>query len=87
MNQHCSVERIVIHYIGAFALMGLCGLIWLVNSGKTPEGHIVALVGVVSAAIGGLVGMLTNLARRPHDEPTSVIVENTSSEPVPVEET
>jgi hypothetical protein len=82
----CSIESLVIKFIGWFAIFGLGGLIYLVNSGKTPEGHIVALVGVVSAAIGGLTGMLTSLARSMGGEPSdpvSVTVENTAQNPVP----
>lgn len=82
----CNIERLVILFIGWFALFGLGGLIYLVNSGKTPEGHIVALVGVVSAAIGGLVGMLTSLARGlsgQNGESVDVNVTNTRADAVP----
>jgi hypothetical protein len=90
-SDHCSLERLIVHYVGAFSLIGLGGLVWLVNGGRTPDGHIVALVGVVGTSIGGMLGFLMRGVIPPSvpkdpDAPQDVNVVNPPNQPVPVEE-
>lgn len=91
-QSHCGIERLLAHYLGAGTLLGLGGLVWLVNGGKTPEGHIIALVGIVSGGFGAIAGMATTLLRGtlngqmpsgdPND-PLSVNVGNTKRQAIP----
>lgn len=90
-ENHCGIERLLAHYLGTGTLMGLAGLVWLVNTGRTPEGHIIALVGIVSGGFGAIAGMATTLLRGAFtgqptgepDDPLSMKVTNTDAEPVP----
>lgn len=82
----CTVIRMVVGGIITFALVGLLLIGWLVNGGKVPEGHIIALVGLVGPAIGSLASMLSSTRSAGGGPVQDVTVVNKADNPVPVEE-
>lgn len=77
-------ERAVVVMLGVFALVGLGGLIWLIDHGSVTDAALLAIIaGPTGTALGSLG---TLLARLGGDRPAEVQVVNTPLDPVPVAE-
>lgn len=73
----------VVLMIGTFALGGLVGSIWLIDSGAKAEA--VAIVSGLTGTALGALGSLLASTRSSLGEPSPVSVVNTESDPVPVD--
>lgn len=58
MNDRTTVNRVVL-LLGAVALLGVAGIIFLVAL-ERPAEALVPLVGITGTAVGGLGGLLAN---------------------------
>jgi hypothetical protein len=75
-----TVVLAVVVLLGAFCLLGLGGLIWLIDHGS--DGEVLAIVaGPTSAALGALGALLASTRSSEH-----VRIVNPPSDPVPTQE-
>lgn len=76
--------RAVVMLLGVFALVGLVGLIWLIDHGSVSDAALLAIIaGPTGTALGSLG---TLLARTSTDHPAPVQVVNPPNDPVQVED-
>lgn len=77
-------ERAVVLFLGSFAILGLGGLIWLIDHGSVKDA---ALLAIIAGPTGGALGALGTLLARvgPGDGTQQVQVVNAPTDPVPVE--
>lgn len=75
----------VVLLLGAFALGGLGGAIWLISTGSPAE-SIAIISGLSGTALGSLGTLLASTRSQP-EAPAPVNVVNTSADPVPVDST
>lgn len=80
MNFGCNIPRLVIWFIGIFAIISLLFYGLLSYVGKAPEG----LQSLASYAVGALGAILSTTGRSNDPiHPVAVTVENKESDPVP----
>lgn len=80
MDHDQFVVRLVILFLGLFALTTLLGGIYLAAVGKAIPDALIAMGGTAIGAVGGILS-------RTSAGPTEVTVVNPADEPVPVEDT
>lgn len=76
--------RAVVLMLGLFALLGLGGLVWLVDHGVDGD-QLAIIAGPTGTALGALGAVLVS-TRSAGDPPQPVHITNPPAAPVPVEE-
>lgn len=77
------IPLLVILFLGVFALVALCGTIWLIDHERDAS-NIAVVSGLTGTALGGLAGILSSVRSGPA-EAMPVTVVNPPADPVPVD--
>lgn len=72
--------NLVVALIGAVAIIGLAGTIWLVTI-DVDAANVAIVSGLAGTALGGLVGVLASTRSAPLSDPTTPIVDPTTPPP------